>query len=152
MAFRCIIKIDGITGTSDLKDGWIDVTSFNWGVSNDVKAWEKSPSGTAHVQDFSVSKRVDPASPDIATYCANGKKIGTIEVSLVQSSGDANPKEFANYKFTTCYITSVHPSGSSDSGSDFGSEAVTWNFAKAEYGYGAKKGGFDIGKGGIQGQ
>jgi type VI secretion system secreted protein Hcp len=144
------MKIDGITGTSDLKDGWIDVLSINWGVTNDVKAWEKSPAGTAHVQNFSLMKRVDPSSPDIFTACVNGKKLGSVEFSLVQSSGDAQPKEFANYKFTTAYITSVQPSGAS--GSDFMTESVQFNFASANYGYGDKKGSFDIGKGGIQGQ
>jgi len=150
MAFRCIIKIDGITGTSDLKDGWIDVTDYSWGATNDIKAWEKSPTGTAHIQDFAVTKRVDPSSPDILTNCVNGKKLASIEVSLVQSSGDATPKEFANYKFKTCYITSVQPGGST--ANDFAVEQVKWNFNQAEYGYGSKKGGFDVGKGGIQGQ
>jgi type VI secretion system Hcp family effector len=152
MAFACIIKIDGITGTSKIKDGYIDVTSYSWGVTNDVKAWEQSPTGTATVQNFTVTKRVDPSSPDIFTNCVNGKKIGTVEVSLLQSSGSDAPKEFANYKFTTCYITVVQPGGSGDAGADFGSETVQFNFAKAEYGYGSKKGGFDVGKGGIQGQ
>jgi type VI secretion system Hcp family effector len=150
MAFRCIIKVDGITGTSALKDGWIDVTDMHWGATNDVKAWETSPTGTAHVQNFVVVKRLDPSSPDLLTFCVNGKPIGTVEVSLVQASGDAKPKEFANYKFSTCFITSIQPGGSTSS--DFVSETVQFNFAKAEYGYGSKKGGFDVGKGGIQGQ
>ncbi len=150
MAFRCIIKIDGISGTSALKDGWIDVTDFHWGVTNDVKAWETSPTGTAHVHNFSITKRVDPSTPDIFTYCVNGKKIGSVEVSLVQASGDAAPKEFANYKFKTCYIVNIQKGGSTDS--DFASETVEFNFNTAEYGYGSKKGGFDVGKGGIQGQ
>jgi type VI secretion system secreted protein Hcp len=150
MAFRCIIKFDGITGTSELKDGFIDVLSYTWGVSNNVKAWEKAPSGTAVVQDFTIVKRVDPSSPDIFTTSVNGKKVAKAEISLVQSSGDAAPKEFASYKFETVYITSVTPSGSTD-GSD-PMETVTFNFAKAEHGYGAKKGGFEVGKGGIGGQ
>src|SRR5579871_2369466 len=139
MAFRCIIKIDGITGTSQLKDGWIDVLSYQWGVSNDVKAWEQSPTGTATVQDFNIVKRVDPSSPDIFTNSVNGKKLSTVEVSLVQASGDKDPKEFANYKFETCYITSVRPGGST--ASDDPLESVNFNFAKATYGYGTKKGG-----------
>jgi type VI secretion system secreted protein Hcp len=150
MAFRCIIKLDGIQGTSELKDGFIDVLSFSWGAHNNVKAWEKAPSGTATVSDFTFVKRVDPSSPDIFTNCVNGKKISKIEVSLVQASGDKDPKEFASYKFETCYITSVNPGGSGEGGDPL--ETVTFNFAKAEYGYGSKKGGFEVGKGGLQGQ
>lgn len=150
MAFRCIIKIDGIQGTSALKDGWIDVLSFQWGVTNNVKAWEAAPSGTATVNDFTITKRIDPSSPDIFTNSVNGKKISKIEVSLVQASGDKDPKEFANYTFETCYLTSVSPAGK-PSGDD-PTEDVTFNYAKASYGYGPKKGSFDIGKGGIQGQ
>jgi type VI secretion system secreted protein Hcp len=150
MAFRCIIKIDGITGTSAVKDGYIDVMSFSWGVQNNVKAWEKAPSGTANVHDFSFVKRIDPSSPDIFTNCVNGKMISKIEMSLMQASGDKDPKEFANYTFETCYITSDHPGGSSDSGDP--TEEITFNFAKSSYGYGSKKGSFDVGKGGIQGQ
>src|SRR5262245_51961476 len=104
MAFRAIIKIDGISGKSLLKDGWIDILSYNWGATNDVKAWEASPAGTAHVENFTITKRIDPSSPDILTNCVNGKKLGTVEMSIVQSSGDAAPQEYANYKFSTCYI------------------------------------------------
>jgi type VI secretion system secreted protein Hcp len=152
MAFRCVIKLDGIEGTSELKKGFIDVLSYNWGVANDVKAWEKAPAGTARVNDFSFVKRVDPSSPDIFTACANGKKIAKVEVSLQQAAGNDTPREFANYTFETCYITSVHPGGGSGGDGAFPTEQVSINFAKASYGYGSKKGAIDVGKGGIQGQ
>lgn len=150
MAFRCIIKIDGIQGTSKHKDGWIDVESFHWGVHNDIRAWETQPTGTAVVQDFNISKRYDPATPDILTHCVNGKKIGSVEVSLLMSSGSEAPKEFASYKFSTVYITNVTTSNSGEGNAPL--EQVTFNYAKAEYAYGTKKGGFDVGKGAIKGQ
>jgi type VI secretion system secreted protein Hcp len=152
MAFRCVVKVDGISGTSEIQGAsdFMDVLSFHWGVHNNVKAWEKSPSGTATVSDFSIVKRIDPSSPDLFSYCANGKKANTVEVRLYQSSGTKDaPKIFATYKFTTCYITNVRPGGSE--GSD-PLEEVSFNFAKAEYNYGSKKGDFEVGKGGIQGQ
>src|SRR5205823_6009848 len=135
---------------SELKSGYIDVLSYSWGVSNSVKAWEKQPAGTANVHDFTLVKRVDPASPDILTACVNGKKIGSVELGLYMASGDKSPKEFAQYKLSTCYITSVRPGGSD--GGDHPLEEVCFNFAKAEYKYGEKKGDFEVGKGGIQGQ
>jgi type VI secretion system secreted protein Hcp len=150
MPFRCIIKFDGIQGTSELKNGFIDVLSYQWAIENNVKAWEKAPSGTATVKDFTIVKRVDPSSPDLFTNCVNGKKISTIEIVLVQAGGDRDPKEFAHYKFETCYITSVRLSGEPD-GTDH-QETVTFNFARSEYGYGAKKGGFEVGRQGINGQ
>jgi type VI secretion system secreted protein Hcp len=155
MAFRSVIKFDGITGTSALADvkgqGYIDVLSYHWGIVNNVKAWEQAPSGTATVHDFGIVKRVDPASPDLFTYCAQGNKIDTVEIRLYHASGTQDaPKKFAYYKFTTCYITSVRPGGSS--GGDDPLEEVSFNFAKAEYGYGDNKGNFDVGAAGIQGQ
>ena len=153
MAFRAVIKFDGISGTSDLKGAsdYIDVLSYHWGIHNNVKAWEKAPSGTATVQDLSIVKRVDPSSPDLFSFCAQGNKIGTVELRLYQAGGSKDdPKQFAGYKFTTCYITSVRPGGSS--GGDDPLEEVSFNFAKAEYNYGSKKGSFDVGKAGIQGQ
>src|SRR5262245_32903495 len=105
MAFRCVIKFDGISGTSQVQGAsdYIDVLSFHWGINNNVKAWEKAPSGTATVSDFSIVKRVDPSSPDLFTYCAQGNKIGSVEVRLYQASGTKDaPKVFATYKFTTC--------------------------------------------------
>src|SRR5262245_19570326 len=103
MAFRAVMKLDGIPGTSEVKSGCIDILSFHWGATNDVKAWEKSPTGTARVVDFSVVKRIDPSSPDLMTFCVNGKPVGSAEITLFQASGDKAPKEFAHYKFKTCF-------------------------------------------------
>ncbi len=150
MAFRAIVKVDGITGDSKLKSGWIDVEEFHWGVHNDIRAWESQPTGVGHVRDFSIRKRWDPASPDLITACVNGKKIGSLEVSLVHASGSEAPKEFASFKFTTCYVTNVDTANAKSGNEPM--EQVTFNYAKAEYAYGTKKGAFNVGKGGIKGQ
>jgi type VI secretion system secreted protein Hcp len=149
MAFTCIIKIDGIDGSSQIKDKWIDVLSFRWGVTQTRKAWENNPSGTGTVQDFSIVKRIDPASPDLFTKCAFGEKINKVEVLLMHASGKEPPKEYAKYEFNDAYISNVRPGGGARS--EFPEEEVWFNFAKANYSYGSKKGNFDVGKAGIKG-
>jgi type VI secretion system Hcp family effector len=149
MAFTCIMKIQGIDGSSQIKDKWIDVLSFHWGVVQTRKAWENNPSGTGMVQDFSVVKRIDPASPDLFTKCAFGDKISKVEVSLQHASGKEPPKEYAKYEFDEVYVSGVRPGGGG--GSEFPLEEVSFNFAKCSYSYGSKKGNFDVGKAGIKG-
>lgn len=149
MSFTCIMKIAGVEGSSKIKSGYIDILSFHWGVSQSRKAHEDNATGTSMVQDFSVVKRVDPASPDLFTKCAVGEKIGKIEVLLMRHEGKEEPKEYAKYEFETVFVSSVRPGGGG--GSEFPLEEVSFNFAKATYSYGSKKGSFDVGKGGIKG-
>ncbi len=152
MAFRCVIKVEGIKGETKLKgaEGFMDVLSFHWGVHNNIKAWENKPTGTATVNDFSIVKRLDPASPDLFSFCAKGKAIPKVEVRLYMAAGGDDAKKLAEYTFEKCYITSVRPGGSE--GGDHPLEEVAFNFLKAAYAYGDKNGSFDVGAAGIQGQ
>ena len=72
MAFDTFIKIDGIEGesTDDKHAGWIEVISFDSGVSQRTSATASSAGGgsaeRADFDDFSFVKQLDKASPKLA--------------------------------------------------------------------------------------
>src|SRR5258708_32619200 len=66
MAFDAFLKIEGIPGESrDLKHkDEIEVLSFSWGVTQPQQATQaRLRPGRADVQDFSIVKLLDKASP-----------------------------------------------------------------------------------------
>ena len=80
MANRIFLKLGDIKGTSaDDKNHkeWIELESFQYGVSNSVNAVEKAkgnPGGEAcHHSDITVSKIIDKTSPLLYAYCSSGK-------------------------------------------------------------------------------
>ncbi len=154
MGFRAVLHSPtDIQGPSQLVPGGIDVLSFSWHMENNIKAWAPSPSGTARVNDFSITKLVDTSSPSLYSMCVKGLKLDSLVLSLYQASGSDTPSEFATYTFLDCYITSVSPGGASgDSDGNYPTETVTFNFDNAMYSYGDANGGFEVGSGGITGQ
>ena len=141
MAFDAFIKIDGIEGesTDDKHAGWIEVTSYNSGLSQTVSSTASSAGGAsaerADFQDFSFTKQIDKASPKLALACADGTHINTITVELCRSGTDK--VKFMEYKMTNCIISGVSTNG--NGGGDFPSENVTIDFGKMEWSYTQQK-------------
>lgn len=141
MAFDAFIKIDGVEGESsdDKHAGWIEVTSFNTGLSQTVSSTASSAGGAsaerADFQDFSFSKQIDKASPKLALACADGTHINTVLVELCRSGTDK--VKFMEYKLTNCIISGVTTSG--NGGGDFPSENVNIDFGKMEWSYTQQK-------------
>lgn len=132
MAVDQFLKIGDIEGESldDAHADEIDVLAWSWGMSQ---------SGTTHmgggggagkvaVQDLSITKYVDKASPNLMRACCNGKHYE--EALLTVRKAGENPVEYIKLKLNEVIITSVSTGGSG--GEDRLTENITLNFAKFE--------------------
>ena len=139
MAFDAFIKIDGIEGesTDEKHAGWIEVTSYNTGLSQTVSSTASSAGGAsaerADFQDFSITKQIDKASPKLAVACADGTHISSIVVELCRSGTDK--VKFMEYKMTNCIISGTSTTG----GGEFPTENVTIDYGKIEWSYTQQK-------------
>ena len=87
--------------------------------------------GKTSVQDLSVTKRVDLATPDLMLACFKGTHIPEA-VLTVRKAGN-RPLEYPKITMTSCLITSVSTGGSGDE--DRLTENIAINFSKVKVDY-----------------
>lgn len=138
MALDMFLKMsNGITGESKdaAKDtvGDIDVLAWSWGCSQSgtFHAGGGGGAGKANVQDISLTKWIDKASPKLQLACLSGTHI-TECVLNVRKAGD-KPYVYLKITMTKCLISSVSTGGSG--GEDRLTENVSINFAKVKVEY-----------------
>jgi type VI secretion system secreted protein Hcp len=141
MAIDCFLKLENnIKGESqdDKHKEWIDVLSWNWGMSQ---------SGTTHmgmgggggkvdVQDITVTKYVDAATHDLIKRCCSGEHIKGGQL-VVRKSGGAAPVDYLKINFEDVMITSYVTGGMKD-GLDRVQETLTLNFRRFQVTYTAQ--------------
>ncbi len=115
MAFGMFLKLAGIEGEStDAKHkGEIDVLAWSWGLSNPVTvgtAGSGAGAGHANIQDLSITKAVDLASPLLVTYCATGKHISDGSLAIVKAGGHG--EDFLVFNMADVVVNSVQEGGS----------------------------------------
>ncbi len=144
MAFDAFIKIDGIEGesTDDKHSGWIEITSFDTGVTQRSSTTASSVGGAsaerADFNDFAFTKELDKATPKLAMACAAGTHIDSIIVEVCRA-GDEKVK-FMEYKMTNCIISGVNTAGSDGAKKGaFPEENVSINFGKIQWAYTVQK-------------
>lgn len=135
MAVDMFLKLDDVKGES--KDSKhkeeIDILAWSWGMSQSGSTHLGSGGGAGKVavQDLSLTKYVDKASPNLVKFCCNGKhfKEGLL---TVRKAGE-KPVEYIKITMKEVIISSVSTGGSG--GEDRLTENVTLNFAdfKLEY-------------------
>lgn len=96
------IKFDGVDGEStsvDHKD-WIIIESMSWGASGGGGA------GKVSFKDFTITHRIDKASPKLFLACATGQHIPKVTLSVTRM---VNEKEVEYYRIilTDVLITSM---------------------------------------------
>jgi len=107
------IKLEGITGES--KDanhkGWIDVLSFDYAVSqsSSVSSGGGGGVGKANFDALSFIHYVDKTTPVLFKYCAEGRHIPKVELSVCKSGGGS--KEYMRITMTDVLVTRAGPSG-----------------------------------------
>jgi len=139
MAVDMFLKLEGIKGESvDHKHKEeIDVLSWSWGMSQSGTT-HMGPGGGAgkvSVQDLSVTKWVDVATPNLMLFCATGKHIPSATLT-VRKAGD-KPLEYLIVTMKDVLVTSCSTGGSG--GEDRLSENVTLNFSQVKTAYSAQK-------------
>ncbi len=143
MALDTFLKIDGIPGesTDDTHRDWIEILSYNTGLSQKASASASSGGGAsserADFQDFCVVKVLDRASPKLAVACAEGTHISEVTLELCRAEGDRI--KYMEYKLTDCIVSSWRNEGSSQGGETQPPEEVSFNYGKIEWTYTMQK-------------
>ncbi len=137
MAFDAFLKIEGIDGesTDDKHQKWIEILSYAHSVSqpvSGVSATGGRTGGRADFSDFSLTKTVDNATPDLNIYCAKGQHIPKVELELCLATGDKHT--FLKYTLEDVIISSVAPAGASG-GNDKPIESLSFAYGKIKWEY-----------------
>ncbi len=132
MASDNFIQIDGIKGesTDDKHKDWIEVMSYNWGVSQmasaaAVSATSSSAGQRADFQDLSIVKLMDKSSPLLMKACAKGDAVKEVKLELCRATG--SKAVYMEYKLEQVIISSVSTGGG---GGGEATESVTFNYGK----------------------
>jgi type VI secretion system secreted protein Hcp len=129
-AVDIFLKIEGVDGESmDKSHGKeIDILSLSW--SSALQSSKTGGAGKASVEDLSVTKYIDKATPKLFESLATGKHIA--EAKLVVRSAGGNPVEYLKYTLQDIIVTS-YSTGSS--GEDRPTENVSFSYGKIEVEY-----------------
>ena len=139
------IKFQGIEGESGDNDHkkWSDLASFS-------QPMYKPGSGTGQtrrrgdvvVDDMTITKELDKASPKLAEAICGGKVFGTVNIELTASYGDAGRKTYYAYELKNVQVVNYTVSGAGQS-DEVPMEQVTLNFEEIKLTYTERKAGGD---------
>ena len=138
MAVDIFLKVDGIPGESkDAKHkDEIDVLSWSWGMSTATSGTATGhAAGRVSIQDISVNKRIDVATPRLMLSCASGQHLKSAALT-VRKAGSKQP-EFLKIKMQDVLVTSVTAGEASTE--DHGTELLTLAFGKVGLDYTQQK-------------
>ena len=139
MALEMFLKLAGIDGEStDAKHkGEINVLAWSWGLSEETASSTGGGGGAGRVkvENISIQKLVDIASPLLLSFSAQGKHIS--DGTLTTRKAGKNGQEFLLFKMNDVIVTSVQIAASKDA--DVPTESIALNFAKFEFDYSATK-------------
>lgn len=136
MAVDMFLKIDGVDGESKDKTHLkqIDVLAWSWGLSNSGSAHVGggAGSGKVNVQDISITKWVDSASPKLVVACCEGSHYSQVLLTVRKAAGKA-PLEYVKITLSEVLVAGISTGGSG--GEERLTENVTLNFGKFSMDY-----------------
>ena len=135
-AVDMFLKLDGIEGesTDEMHAKEIDVLAWSWGgsrKSTTVSGTARTVTGVPCIQDLSVTKWVDKASPKLWGNLVGTGAIKTGKLT-VRKAGIA-PVDYITLEMNNILVTSVSTGGSG--GEDRITENVTFDFSSATFKY-----------------
>ena len=135
MAVDMFLKLDGVkgeSGDSKMKEE-IDVLAWSWGASQSgtMHVGGGGGAGKVNMQDLSLTKYVDKASPVLFQKVCSGKHFPKAEL-IVRKAGD-KPVDYVIITMEEVIISSLSTGGSG--GEDRITENVSLNFAKVKFKY-----------------
>jgi type VI secretion system secreted protein Hcp len=135
MAVDMFIKIGDVKGEARDKShkDEIDVLAWSWGASNSgsMHVGGGGGSGKANVQDISLTKWMDKASPFLLKAVCDGQHFP--KATLVVRKAGQTPLEYMTIIMTKVLISSLSTGGSG--GEDRLTENITLNFEEFEIKY-----------------
>nr|WP_298164378.1 type VI secretion system tube protein Hcp [uncultured Pseudomonas sp.] len=148
MAVDIFIKIGDIKGESQDKThkDEIEVLNWSWGMSQsgNMHTGTGGGAGKVSIQDLSLTKFVDKATPNLMMHCSSGKHVPKVTLTVRKAGGDSQV-EYLIINLEEVLISSLSTGGSGND--DRLIENVTLNFAKVTVDYqpqkadGTKEGG-----------
>lgn len=135
-----IVDLPGIDGECLLAgyEKKIECLSFSHAIAmqltSDPSNRERT-SGKPNVQDMTISKYMDQASPVLNQTCCEGKKIGDATITIGRNE-NGNVMTLMTYKLRDAMISSV---SAASSGGDKPSETLTLNFTAIQWDYTSQK-------------
>ncbi|HTT60509.1 MAG TPA: type VI secretion system tube protein Hcp [Bryobacteraceae bacterium] len=138
MAVNAYLYVDGITGPSTSKTGFIDILSFSWGVTQTSTygagaSGKEAKAGRADFSNLSIMKVLDKTSPLLCDHCASGDILAKVYILYDKPVGTSQQDYFRIY-LKDALITSVQLSGSNENPS----ESVSFAFQSVEVAYKAE--------------
>jgi len=143
MAYSMFLKVEGIDGDStDAKhEDWIEVMSYSHGILCRAaqfvpEGYDNKPAqltGTSEHHDFTITKRVDKASPMLALKCSTGANIPEVTLELCRATGDKTA--FMVYKLFNCIVAAFFPTGSGKAEDPLPFEEVKFRYGQIVWTY-----------------
>lgn len=157
MALDVYLQIDGVKGesTDSSHQGWIEVSSAQWGVVQPRSASASTGGGLTaercEHRTLSLSKEADLASPVLMQICSMGKTIPKAKLEFMRADGDGKPVKYYEVELENVMIASMDQMVSEGSilfdsiGIRF--SKVKWKYQQQKIGGGAggnTAGGWDL--------
>ena len=134
MAVDMFLQVDGVKGESADANhsGFIDIQSISWGASQAASiSGGGAGAGKVSFSDLTITAAMDAATPTLLKFCASGKHISKIKVSICKAGG-------TQVEFSTVVLSDVLVTGTQFVGTS-GGETMSVNYsfqaAKVEHHY-----------------
>jgi len=135
MAVDMFLELEGIEGESvdSVHAGKIDVLAWSWGLSQSgtTHMGGGGGAGKVSVQDLSITKYVDKATPNLFMHCCDGTHIP--KAHLIVRKAGKSALEYIKIDMEEVIVTSLSTGGSG--GEDRLTENMVLNFAKVTFIY-----------------
>ena len=131
---KIFLNIDGIAGESlDSKhDQWIDVISYNHGISQSPTTTTTRTTGRSAHEDFTIVKELDKASPKLALSCCKGEHITEVVIEVCRA--DTSDK-YMRYILTDVIVASISQNGSSQGEDARPVEEISLRYGRIDWSY-----------------
>jgi type VI secretion system secreted protein Hcp len=111
MAVDVYLQIDGIKGESmdSGHQGWIEVTSAQWGVKQPKSATASTAGGhtaeRCEHKTIAITKLADLASPMLMQTCSMGKTLPKAKLEFMRADGDGKPIKYYEVELENVIIS-----------------------------------------------
>jgi len=140
MAVDMFLKFASIKGDSQVAghEDEVEVLGWSWGAhqSGTMHRGRGGGAGKVSVNDLTISKYVDKATPNLWKLCCNGKHEDEAVLTVRKAGGDA-PVDYLKITLTEVLVSDMQTGGAE--GEENVTETVTLNFAKYKLEYTGQK-------------